>query len=34
MEGTLTGVPYAYEAAGSGSVKAAVVGTAGNTLSF
>lgn len=34
LEGTLAGVSYAYEAVASGSVKAAVVGTAGNTLSF
>ena len=32
--GALTSVPYEYSLVGSGSVKAAVVGTAGNTLSF
>lgn len=32
--GTLTTVPYAYEKLVSGSVKADVVGVAGNTLSF
>jgi hypothetical protein len=32
--GTLTSVPYEYSLLGSGSVKAAVVGTAGNTLRF
>ncbi|TVY47139.1 putative pectate lyase A [Lachnellula occidentalis] len=34
LAGTLTSVPYSYSKLGSGSVKAAVVGTAGNTLSF
>lgn len=33
-EGTLTSVPYDYTLLGSGSVKVAVVGTVGNTLSF
>ncbi|KAL3417774.1 pectate lyase [Phlyctema vagabunda] len=32
--GTLTSVPYTYTALGSASVKAAVVGTAGQTLKF
>ncbi|THX98597.1 putative pectate lyase [Aureobasidium pullulans] len=32
--GTLTKVPYTYTALGSAKVKAAVVGTAGNTLKF
>lgn len=32
--GTLTSVPYKYSLLGSGNVKAAVVGTAGQTLSF
>jgi pectate lyase len=32
--GTLTKVPYAHTALGSGKVKAAVVGVAGNTLKF
>jgi pectate lyase len=32
--GTLTSVPYSYTLVGSGSVKSAVVGTAGQTLSF
>lgn len=32
--GTLTKVPYSYTALGSSKVKAAVVGTAGNTLKF
>ncbi|KAI4853026.1 putative pectate lyase [Aureobasidium sp. EXF-8845] len=32
--GTLTKVPYSYTALGSGKVKAAVVGVAGNTLKF
>lgn len=31
-KGTLTSVPYSYSALGSAKVKAAVVGTAGNTL--
>lgn len=31
-KGTLTSVPYNYSVLGSGKVKAAVVGTAGNTL--
>ncbi|TVY31471.1 putative pectate lyase A [Lachnellula subtilissima] len=34
LAGTLTSVPYSYSKLGSGAVKAAVVGTAGNTLSF
>ncbi|TVY44626.1 putative pectate lyase A [Lachnellula cervina] len=34
LVGTLTSVPYSYSKLGSGSVEAAVVGTAGNTLSF
>lgn len=33
-EGTLTSVPYEYSLLGSANVKSAVVGTAGNTLSF
>lgn len=33
-KGTLTSVPYSYSLVGSGSVKSAVVGTAGQTLSF
>ncbi|GKZ29155.1 hypothetical protein AbraIFM66950_003315 [Aspergillus brasiliensis] len=33
-EGTLTSVPYDYTLLGSSSVKAAVVGTAGQTLTF
>lgn len=33
-EGTLTSVPYEYTLLGSGNVKAAVVGTAGNTLTL
>ncbi|KAK6392265.1 hypothetical protein LTR65_003721 [Meristemomyces frigidus] len=33
-EGTLTSVPYTYSVLGSASVKAAVVGTAGNTLTL
>lgn len=32
--GTLKTVPYSYTKLGSANVKAAVVGTAGNTLSF
>ena len=32
--GTLTTVPYSYTALASGKVKAAVVGTAGQTLTF
>lgn len=32
--GTLTSVPYSYSLVGSGNVKSAVVGTAGQTLSF
>ncbi|RAO67487.1 uncharacterized protein BHQ10_003499 [Talaromyces amestolkiae] len=32
--GTLTSVPYSYSLLGSGNVKAAVVGAAGQTLSF
>lgn len=32
--GTLTSVPYSYTKLGHANVKAAVVGTAGNTLSF
>jgi pectate lyase len=32
--GTLTSVPYSYSLLGSGNVEAAVVGTAGQTLSF
>ena len=34
LAGTLTSVPYSYSKLGSGNVKAAVVGSAGNTLSF
>jgi len=34
LAGTLTSVPYSYTKLGSTTVKAAVVGTAGNTLSF
>lgn len=34
LAGTLTGVPYSYSLLGSGNVKSAVVGVAGNTLSF
>ncbi|KAL3477047.1 pectin lyase fold/virulence factor [Aspergillus californicus] len=34
LEGTLTSVDYEYELLGSGSVEAAVVGTAGQTLTF
>ncbi|MAD85549.1 MAG: hypothetical protein CL912_21525 [Deltaproteobacteria bacterium] len=34
LAGTLTSVPYSYSLLGSGSVKAAVVGSAGATLSF
>lgn len=33
-EGELTSVPYEYELLGSENVEAAVVGVAGNTLSF
>ena len=33
-QGTLTSVPYDYTLLGSDSVKAAVVGTAGNTLTL
>lgn len=33
-KGTLTSVPYKYELLGAGKVKAAVVGTAGQTLTF
>ena len=33
-QGTLTSVPYSYTLLGSANVKAAVVGTAGATLSF
>lgn len=33
-EGTLTSVPYKYDLVGSANVKAAVVGTAGQTLVF
>lgn len=33
-EGTLTSMPYKYTLLGSGNVKAAVVGTAGNTLTL
>ncbi|KAH8430571.1 pectate lyase family protein [Aspergillus melleus] len=33
-EGTLTSVPYEYDLVGSSKVKAAVVGTAGQTLTF
>jgi pectate lyase len=32
--GTLTSVPYSYTLVGSAKVKAAVVGTAGQTLTF
>jgi pectate lyase len=32
--GTLTTMPYSYTKLGSGKVKAAVVGVAGNTLSL
>ncbi|GAM33908.1 hypothetical protein TCE0_013f01148 [Talaromyces pinophilus] len=34
LAGTLTSVPYSYSLLGSGNVKAAVVSTAGQTLSF
>lgn len=34
LAGTLTSVPYSYSLLGSGNVKAAVVGSAGQTLSF
>lgn len=34
LAGTLTSVPYSYSLLGHANVKAAVVGTAGNTLSF
>jgi len=34
LAGSLKSVPYSYSKLGSGNVKAAVVGTAGNTLSF
>lgn len=34
LAGTLTSVPYEYTLLGSTAVKAAVVGTAGNTLTF
>ncbi|KAH8590653.1 putative pectate lyase A [Bisporella sp. PMI_857] len=34
LVGTLTSVPYSYSKVGSGNVKSAVVGSAGNTLSF
>jgi pectate lyase len=34
LAGTLTSVPYSYTLLGSAKVKAAVVGTAGATLSF
>jgi pectate lyase len=34
LEGTLTSVPYSYTKLGSAAVKAAVVGTAGVTLTF
>lgn len=33
-EGSLTSVPYSYDLLGSGSVRSAVVGTAGQTLKF
>lgn len=33
-EGSLTSMPYEYTLLGSGKVKAAVVGTAGNTLTL
>lgn len=33
-EGTLTEVPYAYDLVGSGSIRDAVVGEAGATLTF
>lgn len=33
-QGTLTSVPYTYSLVGSASVESAVVGTAGQTLSF
>lgn len=34
LKGTLTSVPYSFALLGSSKVKAAVVGSAGNTLSF
>lgn len=34
LAGTLTSVPYSYSLLGSANVKAAVVGSAGQTLSF
>lgn len=34
LAGTLTSVPYSYTLLGSGNVKSAVVGVAGNTLTF
>ena len=34
LAGTLESVPYGYTKLGSGTVKAAIVGTAGATLSF